>query len=119
MAQTKRKRQTKHRGNAAGSVTTRGRTSRPPSEKERKAVSRDAARQARLTRKPTWKSMTQRAGLASAMMFVLLLVIGKGHNPVFAIVFALLAFALYVPASYYLESFLWRRRMAKQDTPLT
>ena len=31
MAQTKRKRRTKHRGNAAGQVETRGRTGRPPS----------------------------------------------------------------------------------------
>jgi hypothetical protein len=79
MAQTKRKRQTKHRGNAAGSVTSRGRTSRPPTEKERKSRTRDQARQQRLSRKPTWTSMAQRAGLASVMMFILLLVLGKGH----------------------------------------
>src|SRR5579875_4204105 len=104
MAQTKRKRQTKHRGNAAGSVTSRGRTSRPPSEKERKARTRDEARQERLNRKPTWKSMVVRAGFASVMMFILLLVLDKAHNLIYALAFAVLAFALYIPAGYYLET---------------
>ena len=35
MAQTKRKRQTKHRGNAAGVVESRGRTGRKPTEAEK------------------------------------------------------------------------------------
>jgi hypothetical protein len=122
MAQTKRKRKTKHRGTAAGTVTARGRTGRPPTEAERKVQkksSRDELRQARLNRRPTWKAMTQRAGLASAMMFVLLLLVDKGHNLLFAIAFALIAFALYVPAGYYLEMSLWRRRMAKQGRKVT
>lgn len=119
MAQTKRKRQTKHRGNAAGAVTSRGRTSRPPTEKERKARSREDLRQERLNRKPTWKAMAQRAALASALMFVLLLVVGKGHNVFYAIAFGVLAFVLYVPAGYYLEMFVWKRRMRKQGKPIT
>ena len=119
MAQTKRKRQTKHRGNAAGSVTSRGRTSRPPSEKERKARSKEELRQERLNRRPTWKAMAQRAALASALMFVLLLVLGKGHNVLYAVAFGVLAFCLYVPAGYYLEMFVWKRRMRKQGKPIT
>jgi hypothetical protein len=35
MAQTKRKRRTKHRGNAAGSIEVRGRTGRKPTDDER------------------------------------------------------------------------------------
>jgi Flp pilus assembly protein TadB len=119
MAQTKRKRQTKHRGNAAGSVTTRGRTSRPPTEKERKARTKEEARQERLNRKPTWKSMVARAAFASVLMFILLLVLSKAHNIIYALAFALLAFALYVPAGYYLETWVWRRRMAKQGKSVT
>ena|SRR5579875_1400778 len=119
MAQTKRKRQTKHRGNAAGVVTSRGRTSRPPSEKERKARTKEELRQERLNRKPTWKAMAQRAALASVLMFVLLLVLGKGHNVLYAVAFGVLAFALYVPAGYYLEMFVWKRRMRKQGKPIT
>jgi hypothetical protein len=122
MAQTKRKRKTKHRGTAAGTVTARGRTGRPPTPGERKVAqkqSREEMRQARLNRRPTWKAMAQRAALASVMMFVLLLLVDKGHNLLFAIVFALVAFVLYVPAGYYLEMSLWRRRMKKQGKRIT
>ena len=120
MAQTKRKRQTKHRGNAAGTVTNRGRTGRPPTPGERKVAqkqTRDEQRQARLNRRPTWKAMAQRAGLASVMMFVLILVATKAKQIPFAFLLAIIAFALYVPAGYYLETFFWRRRMIKQGKP--
>jgi hypothetical protein len=46
-------------------------------------------------------------------------VLGKGHNVLYAVAFGLLAFALYVPAGYYLEMFVWRRRMRKQGKPIT
>ena len=116
MAQTKRKRQTKHRGNAAGSVTTRGRTGRPPSPEERKKQTKEEQRQARLTKQPTWKSMVQRALLASVLMFAVLLFASKGHNVLYALVFGVLAFCLYVPAGFYLETYMWKRRMRKMGT---
>ena len=57
MAQTKRK--TKHRGNAAGMVESRGRTGRPPTAEERSGSAREKAksREQRLQkadRPPTW-----------------------------------------------------------------
>ena len=113
MAQTKRKRRTKHRGTAAGSVTARGRTGRPPSPEEKKKATREAAREARLNAPPTWNGAIKRASLAAAFMFIFLLLASKG-SIVAAIVFAIFAFAIYVPAGYYLEQFLWRRRMAKR-----
>ena len=51
MAQTKRKRRTKHRGNAAGTIEARGRTgpqARPPTE--RSASKAEQSRQKRLER---------------------------------------------------------------------
>ena len=42
MAQTKRKRQTKHRGNAAGVVESRGRTGRKPTADEKSGKGIDA-----------------------------------------------------------------------------
>ncbi len=113
MAQTKRKRRTKHRGTAAGTVTTRGRTGRPPSPDERKKQTREQLREARLNKAPTWRSAMNRAGLASAFMFLFLLLTSKG-NIVAAVVFAFFAFALYVPSGYYLEMYLWRRRQRKK-----
>lgn len=114
MAQTKKKRRTKHRGNAAGAVSARGRTGRPPSPEERKKQSRAATREARLNKEPTWRSAFNRAGLAAGFMFIFLLVTSKG-NVAAAVLFAFFAFALYVPSGYYLEMWMWRRRQRKKD----
>ena len=111
MAQTKRKRRTKHRGTAAGSIEARGRTSRPPSASERKKQARADAREKRLTQPPTWKSSFTRAGFAAVLLFAFLLITTKGHNKVAtSILFTVIALAIYVPAGYYIELFLWRRR---------
>lgn len=117
MAQTKRKRQTKHRGNAAGVIEARGRTGRPPSADEKKRSDREQRRETRLNRKPTWRSAAQRALLAGAFMFVFLLVLGPktGNRLVAAVVYAVVAMLLYIVLGYYMEMFLWRRRMAKKQ----
>lgn len=115
MAQTKRKRRTKHRGTAAGTIQTRGRTGRPPSAEEKKKQSRMDAREKRLNSPPTWKGSITRAGLASLLMLVFLALVGPKHNRLIsAVVFAVLAFALYVPAGYYIELIMYRRRMQKK-----
>jgi Flp pilus assembly protein TadB len=115
MAQTKRKRRTKHRGTAAGTIESRGRTGRPPTAEERKKQSRQAARERRLNTPPTWEGALKRALLAAGLMFVFLLLTSKG-NIAAAAVFAILALALYVPSGYYLETYLYRRRQRKRET---
>ena len=118
MAQTKRKRQTKHRGNAGGVVEARGRTGRPPSAEEKKRAQRDTRREDRLTRKPTLKSSAMRALLAGGFMFIFLLFTNKSKGAgkiVGALVFALVAMVLYIGLGYYIETYLWRRRMAKKQ----
>ncbi len=114
MAQTKRKRRTKHRGNSAGVVESRGRTTRPPSPAERKKLARDQARQRRLDQAPTWRSSLNRALLASGFMLIFLLVVTKGKI-LPAVAFAVFSLALYVPGGYFLETFLYRRRMKKKE----
>ena len=47
-------------------------------------------------------------------MLIFLLVITKGKI-VAALAFAVFSMLLYVPAGYYLETFLWRRRMKKKE----
>ena len=73
MAPTKRKRQTKHRGNAAGRVETRGRTGRKPTTSERGKGDARARRLARLDTPPTWRSAINRALVATALFLVLLI----------------------------------------------
>lgn len=120
MAQTRRKRRTKHRGTAAGNIQTRGRTGRPPSADERKKQSRGDARERRLSTPPTWKGAATRGALAAMLLFVLFAVLGRGKNPlVSAAIFAVFALALYIPGGYYMELFMYRRRQARkqQTTP--
>jgi hypothetical protein len=116
MAQTKRKRRTKHRGTAAGAIQTRGRTGRPPTAEERKKQTRMNARERRLNSPPTWRSAFNRALLAAALMFAFVLLTTKGKNRLpSAALFAVFALLIYVPAGYYLELALFRRRQRKKD----
>lgn len=116
MAQTKRKRRTKHRGTAAGTIQARGRTGRPLSAAEKKKMSRMEVRERRLNTPPTWKGAITRAGLASLLMFVFLALVGPKHNRLpSAVIFALFAFALYTPGGYYMELMMYRRRQRRKQ----
>jgi hypothetical protein len=115
MAQTKRKRRTKHRGTPAGTIEARGRTGRPPTAEERKKQDRMSAREKRLNTPPTWRQSIIRAGVAAVIVFVFILLTAKGKNKVpTALVFTLVALVIYVPAGYYLELTLYRRRQRKK-----
>lgn len=115
MAQTRRKRRTKHRGTPAGTIEARGRTGRPLTPDERKKQDRASARERRLNTPPTWKSAISRAGIAAVLVFVFLLLTAKGKNklPV-ALGFTAIALVIYVPAGYYLEMALYRRRQRRK-----
>jgi Flp pilus assembly protein TadB len=115
MAQTRRKRRTKHRGTPAGTIQARGRTGRPPTAEERKRQTRMTARERRLNTPPTWKSSVTRALIASVLVFAFLLLTAKGKNKLpIALGFTLVALAVYIPAGYYLETMLYRRRQRKR-----
>jgi magnesium-transporting ATPase (P-type) len=115
MAQTKRKRRTKHRGTAAGQVTNRGRTSKPPSADEVKKQRREQAKVTRLTKKPTWSSAALRSSLAAVFICIFLLV--TTHKPATSFLFAAIAAMIYIPTGFYIETYMWRRRMRKQGRP--
>lgn len=109
MAQTKKKRQRKRRGTQGGRIDTKPR-SRPRSRAEAKAragAKRKPAQRADLP--PTWRSSIIRGVAAAAIFAVLLLILFK--RPV-GVSLALGAFmlAFYVPAGYFIDMTLWRRR---------
>ncbi|MGC9221276.1 MAG: hypothetical protein ACP5H2_07990 [Solirubrobacteraceae bacterium] len=117
MAQTKRKRQTKHRGNAAGMIEARGRTGRPGSTPRSGQDDRASRRQERLNRQPTWKGSALRAGVAGIFIFFFILLFNKpkhGSPLASAVLFAVVASGFYVFAGYYFEMYLWRRRQNRQ-----
>jgi hypothetical protein len=109
MAQTRRKRQRKRRGTQGGRIDTKPRA-RPRSRAEAKAragAKRKPAQRADLP--PTWRSSIVRGLAAAAIFAVLLLVIFK--RPL-GVSLALGAFmlAFYIPAGYFIDMTLWRRR---------
>ena len=114
MAQTKRKRRTKHRGNAAGTIEARGRTGRKPTAGEqRKGAS--GTREERRFAEPTWGGAAMRAGFASVMLFVLfqLGIAGDQQSVATSLVLCVAAFLLYVPLGYKVDRIFWERRMRK------
>jgi hypothetical protein len=116
MAQTKRKRRTKHRGNAAGVVEVRGRTGRKPGPEDRKTAAKGdprARREMRLATPPTWRGALNRAALAAGVFFVIVLLLFK--QPLAgAVALAGFTFLLYVPLGYYIDLILHRRYLAKR-----
>jgi hypothetical protein len=110
MAQTNRKRRRKRRGTQGGRVDTNPRRSRPRNRAEAKA--RAAAKRKPAQRgdmPPTWRSSIVRGLVAAAIFFVLLLLIfGRPLGAALALGAFMLAF--YVPAGYFIDMTMWRRR---------
>lgn len=115
MAQTKRKRQTKHRGNAAGVVEARGRTGRKPTAAEKSPEGRAKAKAAkakggnRYDRPPSWSGAFYRAMAAAVVLLLACLLLGIATKQ--AIAFFPLALLMYTPISYYTDLWLYRRRL--------
>ena len=120
MAQTKRKRRSKHRGNAAGTVEARGRTGRKPTAEEQRKKGDANAREERRFVEPSWASAATRAGLASLMLFVLFQVglAGQEQTVATSAGLAIAAFLIYVPLGYKVDRVFWERRMRKAGRPL-
>jgi hypothetical protein len=113
MAQTRRKRQTKHRGNAAGVVESRGRTGRKPTAAEKSGSSRDLAREreAKLDKRdrpPTWRGAFIKAmffGIIFLLVFIVALNQGGTAIGLFPFVIA-----FYTVVGYYTDKWVYDRR---------
>jgi Flp pilus assembly protein TadB len=117
MAPTKRKRQTKHRGNAAGVIESRGRTGRKPTAAEKSGDAREKAREQeklldKRDRPPSWRAAFLKAMFASiALLLVLIVVLDKSNQ---AISFFPIVLAFYTVVSYYTDKFMYDRRQRKK-----
>jgi hypothetical protein len=111
MAQTKKKRRRKHRGTQGGRVDPNRRPSRPRNRAEAKARARSGTKKSapRGDQPPTWRSSITRGLVAAVIFTVLLLLIFKRS---FGAALGLGAFmlAFYIPAGYYIDMMMWRRR---------
>ncbi|HET6506275.1 MAG TPA: hypothetical protein VFG42_05770 [Baekduia sp.] len=111
MAQTKRKRRTKHRGNAAGVVEVRGRTGKqvnPTSGSKGKG----AVRTDRLDRPPTWRSAANRSAIATVLFVLVIALLQK--NVAAAVAIGLVMFFVYTALGFYTDKWIYERRQAKK-----
>jgi len=118
MAQTRRKRQTKHRGNAAGVVESRGRTGRKPTAAEksgdRAALAREKERQLdKRDRPPTWRGAFLKAMIASIVLLFVVIIVLKQSNQ--AVGLFPIVLGLYTVISYYSDKWVYERRKRRKE----
>jgi uncharacterized membrane protein YdbT with pleckstrin-like domain len=121
MAQTKRKRTRKHRGNAAGIVerpahNTRGAgaaTSKRPGTREEQRAEARQRRLDRMNRQPTWKGAVQRAAIAAGLFAVLVTIFFK-EKVVNSLAIAAFMLVVYIPLSYATDRALYNWRQKKK-----
>ncbi len=117
MAQTKRKRQTKHRGNAAGVVESRGRTGRKPTAAEKSGDPREVARaKERLLdkrdRPPTWRGAFLKGMFAAVALLLVVLLFLKHSNG--AVALFPIVLVMYTLISYFTDKLVYDRRQRKK-----
>ena len=116
MAQTREKRRTKHRGNAAGMVESRGRTGRPSGAEKGTGKGKSPGRSGstdRRDRPPSWRSALNRS-IVAVVIFVAVLVLLLKQPVTSSIIIGVAMLAFYVPLSYATDRWIYRRRMAKR-----
>ena len=121
MAQTKRKRRTKHRGNAAGAIEARGRTGRKPTEAEAKQSMRSQARDRRVSKPPTWNSAALKAFAMAVLLFILTQVGIFGGDTTLpqGALLAVMAMLIYTPLAYMTDRWVYNKNLAKSQQPKT
>jgi hypothetical protein len=117
MAQTRRKRQTKHRGNAAGVVESRGRTGRKPTSAEKTGTAKSSAvaRNKPVDRRdkpPTWRAAFYKAMIATVLLLFVVLVFMKGSSGAAALFPIVLG--AYTVVSYYTDKWVYERRQRRK-----
>ena len=108
MAQAKKKRRRKHRGTPAGTVERAGRTGRPQTRQDAKAIARER-RAERLNRPPSWRTAVTRAAVAAVVVapFSVLVLEREVEDAVVLVIFI---FLLYIPLGYAMDSAVYRFR---------
>ncbi len=113
MAQNQKKRRRKRRGTQGGRIDTNRRAARPRSREEAKARARQGSSRSTVKSKedlpPTWGKSALR-GTAAAVIFVLILLVLFKRPIGVALAFGAFMLAFYIPAGYYIDLAMWRKR---------
>jgi hypothetical protein len=110
VAPTKKKRQRKRRGTQGGRVDTNRRSARPRSREEAKARAHSSRKAGpKIDRPPNWRGAAIR-GVVAAVIFTFLLLLIFKRAPGAALGLGALMLVFYIPAGYYIDLTMWRRR---------
>lgn len=109
MGETKKRRQTKHRGNAAGMVETRGRTGVRPGG----PATSGAKGGPRVPQPPSWQRAGLKALLPVVILLPVLLLTNKTASTVSIIGLIAFAYILYVPLAYYSDRWVYNRYLKR------
>lgn len=116
MAPTGRKRQTKHRGNAAGIVESRGRTGRKPTAAEKKGPVAAGAKAKQPVDKrdqpPSWRAAFYKAMIATVLLLLVVILFFKHSTS--AIAAFPIVLGLYTVVSYYTDKVMYDRRQRRK-----
>ena len=94
---------------AAGSTTSRAAAVRAAARKPKPAPARNASRSPKQDLPPTWRGSFGR-GAVAALIFAAVLALVMGKSLGVALLFGAFMMVFYVPAGYYIDTALWRRR---------
>jgi len=119
---TRNRRSTKHRGNAAGMIESRGRTGRKlrPDEKATSSSGRaggsrtTSGKRNRYDSPPTWRGSAIRGGIAAALVYAVIAVLNKHSNPLSELILVPIVLAVYVPLIHYTDNYMYRRQQRKK-----
>jgi hypothetical protein len=122
MSQTKRKRRNKHRGNAAGAVEARGRTSKPRADEKgaRRTSGGGGARGGRGLKPPSWKGAATKAIFGGVVLFAFARfgLLGTKSSTQSAALLAVMALVFYTPIMYITDKWIYQRKTrAGQSSP--
>jgi hypothetical protein len=112
VAQTKKKRRSKHRGTPAGTIERAGRTGRPQTREDAKQIARKR-RQERFDTPPNWRSAINRAAIAAAV-FGVLVILAFGRSMAQGVILAGFMFLLYIPLGYVTDTAIYRFRKRRK-----
>jgi hypothetical protein len=120
MPRAPRTRKTKHRGNAAGMIESRGRTGRKPSAAEKGSATGGGRRSGtprknRYDSPPTWKGAAWRAAIAAAVVYAVSTVLIKHTTPAKNLLLVPIVLGLYMPLIYYTDQFMYRRQQRRKS----
>lgn len=107
MGETKKRRNSKHRGNAAGMVEARGRTGA--------RADGSGGRGLRVPRPATLQRALLKALIPIALLAPLLFFTQKDTPLASQLLLLLMAFAMYVPMSYYSDRWVYNRYQRQQQ----